>query len=388
MAQKGQNGAKDGAVIPAKKDPTKKDPSKKADSVIGVELINNSKALFSNIMYNFREVHDLCKDSGLYSQESLLEIDTVAINFRQMGQDTATVARVVADQWLSTTIALYGTIDELDMASLQTKFGKLGGQAKELSDLFRVIARWASWITVQFHEGQTDTVKEADEFKAKFASALKEAERAAKQAKSTVERAQAKLKQAKASSNHWSTVAAGTSWIPFANFGTMGKATHELHDYHDAQDAEMEADRKWDIAKDKLAKATTSNQRALVVASSAADLVVMLKQMEMLCEAIGTFWQLESDLFTARQGRLLNSRDLASIKPALLRFTEEDILFWKKSKKDFSTYANAVTQIMRGFNFTTDARPAPTKEFKCAELNFTMHIPAAVDVKKIEEGKK
>ncbi len=105
----------------------KKDSSK---TVSGVDLIKNSKTLFKIILYNFRVVHNLCKESGLFSKESLLELDTVAITFREMGRDTATVARMVANQWLDSTIFFYKKINDFGVDELKSTLALLGEQAK------------------------------------------------------------------------------------------------------------------------------------------------------------------------------------------------------------------------------------------------------------------
>ena len=121
-----------------------------------------------------------------------------------------------------------------------------------------------------------------------------------------------------------------------------------------------------------------------VVASKAGDLVGMLKEMETLCEAIGTFWELEADRFSVQgQKMIANETHYAKMKPLLKTIAKKDIPFWQKSKDDFNTYADVMTQVMMTFNFTTDAKLPPTKEFKCGKLDFILHIPKDVDIKKI-----
>ncbi len=74
------------------------------------------------------------------------------------------------------------------------------------------------------------------------------------------------------------------------------------------------------------------------------------------------------------------------MKPLMNEVAKKDIPFWTQSQSDFYTYADVMTQIMAGFNFTTDAKPPPTKEIKFGKLDFILHIPAAIDVKKIMDN--
>ena len=164
-----------------------------ADEKDPVTLIKDSKLLFGNILYHFREVHDLCELSGIYSKESLKEIDTIAITFRKMGQDTATVARMVADQWLDSTIMFYESIDDLGADDIKSMLELLGGQAKELGKIFKVLACSTAWMAGRFHDEQTENVKEVQQYKDKFEAAFVQATSAEKNAQRAAERAKATL---------------------------------------------------------------------------------------------------------------------------------------------------------------------------------------------------
>ena len=121
-----------------------------------------------------------------------------------------------------------------------------------------------------------------------------------------------------------------------------------------------------------------------VVAVEAGEMVKILKGLELLSEEMGTFWQSESDKFTTHgQKMIANETHYAKIKPLMKAAAKKDMPFWTQAKNDFSEYAYVLTQIMMSDNFTTDAKPPPTQEIKCGKLDFVLHIPAAVDVKKI-----
>ena len=240
--------------------------AKKDDkSVSGIDLIKSSKALFSNILYHFREIHDLCKQSHLYSDHSIIEIDTIAIAFRKLGRDTATVATVVSNQWLDSTIMFYQNIADFGADDLKSMLILLGGQAKELSKIFKVIAKWSAWMAAEFHDAQTDTVKDVKAFKDKFEKALKEAKKVEKAAEETVARAKNTLAEKRSEEEHWRVVAAATSWIPLVDIGTMIKYHATQEEYFDAEHAEDQAEDKLDAAKEKLSKAQTDNARAQVI---------------------------------------------------------------------------------------------------------------------------
>ena len=134
----------------------------------GIDLLKQSKDLFPVIMYHFREFHDLCMHSGLYPPHSVIDIDTIAITFRKLGYDTATVATVVSNQWLESTIMFYQNLDDFGPGDLKSMLILLGGQAKELSKIFKIIARWTSWMAGDFHDAQIDTIKHLPVLKKKI----------------------------------------------------------------------------------------------------------------------------------------------------------------------------------------------------------------------------
>ena len=121
-----------------------------------------------------------------------------------------------------------------------------------------------------------------------------------------------------------------------------------------------------------------------MLAEKAGDLFEMLNNMESLWEAIATFWDLESDRFMAQgQKMIANETHYVNIKPLLKKVAEKDIPFWTQAQSDYRTYVEVLTSGMSSFSFTTEAKPPPTKEFKFGKLDLILHVPAAVDVKKI-----
>ncbi len=127
------------------------------------------------------------------------------------------------------------------------------------------IARWAAWMAAKFHDEQTETVKEAKEFKEKFANAIQDAERAEKLVKQTLERAQSMLAKAKEDADYWFKVAMATSWIPFVDIVTLLTYYHEVDKYFEVSDDERKAEKELSETKNKLAKAESDEERAKVI---------------------------------------------------------------------------------------------------------------------------
>ena len=59
----------------------------------GLELIWQSHALYADILYSFKECHDLCMNSKLFADDIILQVDQCAVDFRQLSLDTVTVAK-------------------------------------------------------------------------------------------------------------------------------------------------------------------------------------------------------------------------------------------------------------------------------------------------------
>ena len=130
------------------------------ENLTGPQLVNQAKVLFAEVLASFRECHVLCVKSGLFSSRIILEIDTCAVTFRQMCLDTVTVARVVSDQWLDSTIMFFENIKDFDDPTEMLVL--LGNQTKEIGQFFKVIAAWARDLGGRFNKAQDNTIAETE----------------------------------------------------------------------------------------------------------------------------------------------------------------------------------------------------------------------------------
>ena len=92
-----------------------------------------------------------------------------------------------------------------------------------------------------------------------------------------------------------------------------------------------------------------------MLAEKAGDMVGMFKNMESLCDAIATFWELESDRFmTQGQKMIANETHYVHMKPLMKKVAEKNIPFWTQAQSDFKAYAEVMTSIMCCFNSVHD----------------------------------
>lgn len=236
--------------------------TKKLEKTNGLDLIWESRALYAEILFAFRECHDLCVSSKLFSDDITLQVDQCAVDFRQMSLDTVTVAKRVSNQWLDTAITFFENIDDVD--DPKEMLILLGSQAKELAQCFKVIAAWARDLAGRFHKAQDGTIQEAKEFKEKFEAALQRAEDVEKQVKEEVAKARKAREQAQETESKWNICRIALSWNPIGlavtSIGSSiaGSATAE------ANKIEEEAKDRLSEAQRNIEKKSSDNEKAKV----------------------------------------------------------------------------------------------------------------------------
>ena len=72
----------------------------KLEKSTGLDLTWESRSLYAEILFCFRECHDICVQSKLFSDETILAVDQCGVDFRQLSLDTVSVAKRVSNQWL------------------------------------------------------------------------------------------------------------------------------------------------------------------------------------------------------------------------------------------------------------------------------------------------
>ena len=229
----------------------------------GLEGICKSQSLYASILYSFRECHDLCVSSKLFSEEIIHRIDQCAVNFRQLSMDTVTVAKRVSNQWLNTTILFYRNIDSVKDPKKILLL--LSGQARDLAKCFKVIAQWATKLCSKFHKAQNDTIEEAEEFKKKFTAAESQAESAKKIAEDELDSAKSLYSGAKETADKWKTAQVATSWIPIGFIVTSIGSSVAERKRLEASKLERQASERLHEAEEELKKRKSEKDKAEVI---------------------------------------------------------------------------------------------------------------------------
>ena len=118
------------------------------------------------------------------------------------------------------------------------------------------------------------------------------------------------------------------------------------------------------------------------VADKAGDLVMALKNLESISEAIATFWTIEADNFAA-QGAKMKTTQVVMVKSMKGNVVKDNITFWTKAKEELDRYAVAMSEVNNSFNFNTEAKPPSAQRFCLPNLDLTLHLPSTVDIKAI-----
>lgn len=151
------------------------------------------------ILYCFRECHDLCVKSGLFTNDVILQVDQCAI---------------VSNQWLDSAITFFENIGDFEKTDRVEMLHLLGVQARELAKCFKVIAAWARDLAGRFHTAQDGTLKEVKEFTEAFEDAVQRAQDVKGQISRELERASQLRQKAEEAENQWKTALVEVSWSP------------------------------------------------------------------------------------------------------------------------------------------------------------------------------
>ena len=117
------------------------------------------------ILSSFREFRYLCKKSGLFTEDTIMQVDKCAVDFRQLCFEIVTVTKQVSDVWLETAINLSESIDKF--AKPKEILIVLTDKARDLAKCFKIVATWAKDLAGRLHLA----VKEAERFKKVFKDA-------------------------------------------------------------------------------------------------------------------------------------------------------------------------------------------------------------------------
>ncbi len=133
---------------------------KDAKDFSAIDTIKSSKGLYKNILSKFRGLNDLCKQTNLYTKETILKVNTIGMSFREMGLESASAARIVTIEFLEKAIFFYSNIEEMEPENMKTFLIILGGKAEGIAILYKIIAAWAFWLSDQYNNEQKETVTE------------------------------------------------------------------------------------------------------------------------------------------------------------------------------------------------------------------------------------
>ena len=231
----------------------------------GLEYIWESRAIYADILFSFRQCHDLCVQSKLFKDETILQIDQCGVDFRQLSLDTVTVAKRVSTQWLDVAIDFFGNIDEVNDPEERAEMLKLlGGQARELAKCFKTIAAWARDLCGRLHKAQDGTIKEAEEFKRRFQAAQERAEKTKREVQASLDKAAKLRKGTQETEDRWKTARVALSWNPLGLLVTSSGTSIAESKTAEARELEEKAHEELSKAAAELEQCKDQNEKAKV----------------------------------------------------------------------------------------------------------------------------
>ena len=235
----------------------------KGDSVGdgGLNVLKKAQALHVDAVSSFRECHNLCVSSKLFSHDTMKQVDQCAYDFRQLSLSTVTVSEKVSG-WMSQTINFFKYINS--EANPKQKYIEIARKAKDIAKGFKVIAAWGRGVSAKLHKMQGCLNDEVDEFQKEFEAAEREAEYAEQRKREKYQRAARIRADAQASERKWKTALAATWWNPIGLAVTGIGSAVSSSNTSEAVSLEQDAKEEYDRASERLRKRTREYNLAKV----------------------------------------------------------------------------------------------------------------------------
>jgi hypothetical protein len=341
----------------------------------GLEILWELRVVFADIMHSFRECHDLCIRSGLFSEEAILKIDECALEFRHLTHSAGIIAKQVSNQWLSSTISFFENID--DYNDPKAMLVRLGTQAKELARCFQVIAAWARDLAGRFHDAQRSTSEESAGFTDRFEQAVQSASTTKSQLEEDLRKARVYREGVEDTRDDLRTTTLALIWFPFASIATGSGWAAIQHKLEDAREMEDETYRKLQNAQTDLEQKISQKEKAELISSKAATLVDVLVKLDLVCTGIAAFWTKQAISFNS-QGAKMKTNQALAIQMLKKPTAKGNIRSWTEMKGLIDRYATVMTTIANSFDVETRAELPPSKVVLFANLSIVLNIPLSV----------
>ena len=223
--------------------------------------LNELMKSHTSMLRSFQDCHDLCVQSGLFSDDAIDQIDSCAGDFKQLSQGTVVVVKRIA-RWLDSMVNFFQNIDGENDPAVSLK--RFGGQAKELARCFRVIAQWGRDVSGSFYAMQATTQTEAKRIKRQYREAEEYAEEVEERKEDKLRRARRIRDDARAEEGRWNTALAATWWNPIGLVVTGIGSAVSHSSTAEAEKLEREAADEYRQATRRLEQKRRENDKAQV----------------------------------------------------------------------------------------------------------------------------
>jgi hypothetical protein len=296
-----------------------------------LDSLFESIPVLTDILFSFREFHDLCVRSRHLPDHIVIKVDQCAVDFRQMSLNTVTVSKRVSNQWLDSAIALFENIEQHENPCELLQL--LADQARELSQCFRIIAAWARDLEKKLHAAQDLTIRQLKGLQVTTARADNDG----------TEQPQEDIS--------WGTWF--KSFLP-----TLETATAKPS------------------IKEKIEK-TPQYENEKLIAEKAGMLNELLRKRAEVHEAIADFWKEEAEKYELLRAKIETAKfDIVQIMTDSV--SQNNIRVWKEAKQSMERHATSVTKISNCFNFVTPAKPCPAEKKYFPSLQLTLNVPSCI----------
>ncbi len=116
-----------------------------------VTLLSESREAFSSVLSSFQQNHDLCLRQAMFSSSFTLKLDQCAYSFRSLALLSVDLSGVVTRRWIDQIILFYDNLPNNTHSYNTSQLELLGGQAKKLGRVFKVIAEWSRDLSGRVH---------------------------------------------------------------------------------------------------------------------------------------------------------------------------------------------------------------------------------------------
>ena len=107
-----------------------------------------------------------------------------------------------------------------------------------------------------------------------------------------------------------------------------------------------------------------------IAAGHIAELVTLLKEVELICSTQAAFWEYQADKFSSFSSQVTSAQDF--IEDGVEEAVKEMVQWLKKRKEQLERYHMVMLRVSNSYIFATSVKPSPLPPLTLPSLKITL----------------